>query len=62
MSDADPNEPVQEDQEPEDPRTTIKPETVVEGLSNIQRTAGKFTSSQTFANRRSILRLQHTDA
>jgi hypothetical protein len=42
MSDADPNEPGQEEQEPEDPRTTIKPETVVEGLSNIQRTAGKF--------------------
>lgn len=27
--------------EPEDPRTTIKPETIVEGLSKVQRTAGK---------------------
>lgn len=41
MSDADPNDPPQDDVEQEDPRTTIKPETVVEGLSNIQRTAGK---------------------
>ena len=32
----------QEEVEPEEPRTMITPQTIVEGLSMVQRTAGKY--------------------
>ena len=40
MSEQDANEEPVQEQEPEDPRTTINPTLIVENLSNIQRTAG----------------------
>ena len=30
-----------EEAEPEEPRTTIQPQTIIDGLSKVQRTAGK---------------------
>ena len=45
--------------EPEDPRTTLKQETITEGLQLIQRTTGK-NSFYLTVNRRNILCVQHT--